>query len=148
MPVSRLSVAAIAAFMLLSIHACSKGKGPTLSAPDAYAQAQAGKLTLIDVRTPDEWRKTGVARGALRIDMANAQGETGFVRQVEAALDGNRHAPIGLIGLAGNRAAHAQDVLRGSGFTQVYNIQEGMLGGSAGPGWLARKLPVEACPRC
>ena len=148
MPVSRLSVAAIAAFMLLSIHACSKGKGPTLSAPDAYAQAQAGKLTLIDVRTPDEWRKTGVARGALRIDMANAQGEAGFVRQVEAALDGNRHAPIGLIGLAGNRAAHAQEVLRGSGFTQVYNIQEGMLGGSAGPGWLARKLPVEACPRC
>jgi len=148
MLVSRLSVAAIAAFMLLSIHACSKGKGPTLTAPDAYAQAQAGKLTLIDVRTPGEWRKTGVAQGALRIDMTNAQGETGFVRQVETALGGNKHVPIGLIGLAGNRAAHAQEVLRGSGFTQVFNIQEGMLGGSAGPGWLARKLPVEPCRNC
>ena len=148
MSVSRLSGAALAAFMLLSIHACSQDKGPTLSAPDAYAQAQAGKLTLIDVRTPDEWRKTGVAQGALRINMANAQGEAGFIRQVEAALGGNRNLPVGLIGLAGNRSANAQKVLRESGFTHVYNIKEGMLGGGAGPGWIARKLPVEACPRC
>ena len=148
MPVSRLSVAAFAAFILLSIQACSKDIGPTMAAPDAYAQAQAGKLTLIDVRTPDEWRKTGVAQGALRIDMTNVQGEAGFVRQVDAALGGNKHLPVGLIGLAGNRSANAQKVLRESGFTHVYNIKEGMLGGSAGPGWIARQLPVEPCPRC
>ena len=148
MPVSRLSGAVFAAFILLSIQACSPDKGPTMAAPDAYAQAQAGKLTLIDVRTPDEWRKTGVAQGALRIDMTNARGEAGFIRQVDAALGGNKHLPVGLIGLAGNRAANAQKVLRESGFTHVYNIKEGMLGGSAGPGWIARKLPVEPCPRC
>ena len=148
MSMSRLSGVVFAAFMLLSIQACSPDKGPTLSAPDAYAQARTGKLTLIDVRTPDEWRKTGVAQGALRIDMANAQGEAGFIRQVEAALGGNRNLPVGLIGLAGNRSANAQKVLRESGFTHVYNIKEGMLGGGAGPGWIARKLPVEACPRC
>ncbi|HEY9145600.1 MAG TPA: rhodanese-like domain-containing protein, partial [Thiobacillus sp.] len=89
MPVSRLSVTAIAAFILLSIQACSNDIGPTMAAPDAYAQAQAGKLTLIDVRTPDEWRKTGVAQGALRIDMTNVQGEAGFVRQVDTATGGN-----------------------------------------------------------
>ena len=148
MPVSRLSVAAFAAFILLSIQACSNDKGPTLTAPDAYAQAQAGKLTLIDVRTPDEWRKTGVAQGALRIDMTNVQGEAGFVRQVDAATGGNRQTPVALIGLAGNRSANAQKVLRESGFTHVYTIKEGMLGGSAGPGWIARRLPVEPCPRC
>ena len=148
MSVFRLSVVALAAFMLPSIHACSEDKGPTLSAPDAYAQVQAGKLTLIDVRTPDEWRQTGVAKGALRINMANAQGETGFIQQVEAALGGNKHRPVGLIGLAGNRSANAQKVLRASGFTHVYIIKEGMLGNSAGPGWIARRLPVEACPRC
>lgn len=148
MSMYRLSGAVLAALMLLLIQACTPDKGPTLSAPDAYAQARAGKLTLIDVRTPDEWRKTGVAQGALRIDMTNAQGEAGFIRQVETALGGDRSLPVGLIGLAGNRSANAQKVLRESGFTHVYNIKEGMLGGSAGPGWIARRLPVEPCPRC
>jgi len=148
MSVSRLSVAALAAFALLSLGACSRDNGLTLSAPDAYAQVQAGTLTLIDVRTSDEWRQTGVAQGALRINMANTQGEAGFVRQVDAALGGGRNASIGLIGLAGSRATHAQEVLRASGFTHVYTIKEGMLGSSAGPGWIARKLPVEPCPRC
>ena len=50
MSASRLSLAALAAFVLLSIHACSRENGPTLSAPDAYARAQAGTLTLIDIR--------------------------------------------------------------------------------------------------
>lgn len=148
MSVSRLSVAVLAGFALLSLGACSRDNGLTLSAPDAYAQIQAGTLTLIDVRTSDEWRQTGVAQGALRINMANAQGEAGFVREVDAALGGDRNAPIGLIGLAGSRATNAQKVLRDSGFNHVYTIKEGMLGSSAGPGWIARKLPVEPCPRC
>ncbi|MHB1093532.1 rhodanese-like domain-containing protein [Thiobacillus sp.] len=148
MSVSRRSVAVFAAFALVSLGACSRDGGPPLSAPDAYAQAKAGTLTLIDVRTPDEWRKTGVAQGALRIDMAGPQGEAGFVQRVDAAMGGNRNAPIGLIGLAGNRAANARKVLRESGFSHVYTIKEGMLGSSAGPGWIARKLPVEACPNC
>src|SRR3569833_2586247 len=148
MSVSRLSVAALAALALLSLGACSRDNGLTLSAPDAYAQIQAGTLTLIDVRTSDEWRQTGVAQGALRINMANTQGEAGFVRQVDAALGGDRNASIGIIGLAGSRATHAQEVLRTSGFTHVYTIKEGMLRSSAGPGWIARKLPVEPCPRC
>jgi rhodanese-related sulfurtransferase len=41
-----------------------------------------------------------------------------------------------------------QQALRKAGFTQVYNIDEGMVGSSAGPGWIARGLPVEACQRC
>ena len=148
MSVPRLSIAVIAAFMLLSLHACSRDNGLTLSAPEAYAQAQAGKLTLIDIRHPDEWRQTGVAKGALRIDMTNTQGESGFVEQVAAGMGGRKHAPIGLLSIAGNRGTNAQQVLRQAGFTHVYNIKEGMMGSSAGPGWIARGLPVVACPRC
>jgi len=148
MSVSRLSIAAIAAFLLLSIHACSRDSGPTLTAPDAYAQAQAGKLTLIDIRHPDEWRQTGVAKGALRIDMANAQGEAGFIKLVAAEMGGRKNAPIGLLSIAGNRGANAQQVLREAGFTHVYNVKEGMMGSSAGPGWIERGLPMEPCPGC
>ena len=148
MSVPRLSVAAIAAFMLLSIHACSRDNGPTLSAPEAYAQSQAGTLTLIDIRHPDEWRQTGVAQGALRIDMTDTQGEAGFVEQVVTQMGGRKNAPIGILSIAGNRGANAQQVLREAGFTHVYNIKEGMMGSGAGPGWIARGLPLVACPGC
>jgi rhodanese-related sulfurtransferase len=148
MLVPRLSVSVIAAFMLLSVNACSRDSGPTLAAPDAHAQAQAGKLTLIDVRHTDEWLQTGVAKGALRIDMTNNQGEAGFIRQVSMALNGDKNSPIALVSLTGNRGSNAQRVLREAGFTHVYNIKEGMMGSSAGPGWIQRGLPVEACPRC
>ena len=148
MLVPRLSVVVLAAFALVSLGACSRGSGPALSAPDAYAQMQAGTLTLIDVRTPGEWGETGVARGALRISMASAQGETGFIQQVDAAVRSNKKIPIALIGLAGSRAANAQKALLASGFSHVYTVSEGMRGSSAGPGWIARKLPVEPCPRC
>jgi len=146
--VQRLSVAAAAALMLLSINACSRDSGPMLAAPDAYAQAQSGTLTLIDIRRPDEWRQTGVAKDALRINMAHPQGVSGFVQQVAAELGGDKNAPIGLICRTGNRTTQMQRVLREAGFTQVYNIKEGMAGSSAGPGWIARGLPVEPCTHC
>lgn len=144
----RLPVLFAAALMLLAIHACSREDGPTLAAPDAYALAQAGKLTLIDVRRPDEWRQTGVAQGALRISMAHPGGTDGFVREVETKVGGDRNAPIGLLCRAGNRTTRVQHALREAGFTHVYNIREGMTGSTAGPGWIKRGLPVQACPGC
>jgi rhodanese-related sulfurtransferase len=134
--------------MLLSITACSRDDGPTLAAPEAYAEAQAGKLTLIDIRRPDEWRQTGVAKDALRINMAHPQGAPGFVGQVASEVGGNLDAPIGLICRTGSRTTRMQQALREAGFTRVYNIREGMVGSSAGPGWIARGLPVERCQSC
>jgi rhodanese-related sulfurtransferase len=38
-----------------------------------------------------------------------------------------------------------QRYLQSQGFTQVYNVKEGMAGSGAGPGWLKRGLPVDKC---
>ncbi len=141
MSVPRLSVAIIAIFMLM-LHGCSKDRDSILSAPDAYAMVQSGQLTLIDVQRPDEWKNTGVAKGALHIDMSSTQGEAGFVRQVSDKVQGDKNAAIGLISQAGNRSENARQTLHTAGFTHVYNIKEGMRGSSAGPGWIARGLPV------
>lgn len=143
MLVSRLLSAALASCLLLSINACTQDTGTTLSAPEAYEQMQAGKLMLIDVRHPDEWHQTGVAKGALRIDMAHPKGEEGFVEQVRSELKDDKQAPVALISLGGNRAANAQQMLTRAGFTHVYNVKEGMMGSSAGPGWIARGLPLD-----
>lgn len=141
MSVPRLSIAIIVAFMLM-LNGCSRDNDSTLSAPDAYAMVQSGELTLIDVQRPDEWKKTGVAQGALHIDMSSTQGEAGFIRQVSDKVQGDKNAPIGLISQAGNRSENARQTLHAAGFTQVYNVKEGMRGSSAGPGWIAHKLPV------
>ena len=144
----RIALAAAAALTLISINACSQENATALAAPDAYAQAQAGQVKLIDIRRPDEWRQTGVAKGAARINMEHPQGPAGFVRQVSAEVGGNLDAPIALICRTGNRTTHMEQVLRQAGFTNVYNIKEGMAGSSAGPGWIKRGLPVEPCPTC
>lgn len=132
-----------AVLMLLSAAACSPGTGPTLSAPEAHARARAGTLTLVDIRRPDEWRQTGVAENALRINMAHPKGAAGFVGQVASEVEGDTGAPIGLICRTGNRSRQMQQALREAGFTEVYNVEEGMAGSRAGPGWIVRGLPVE-----
>ena len=118
---------------------------PDLAAPDAAAAVAAGKITLIDIRTPPEWKETGVAKGARRVNMLHPQGAPGFVEQLLGEVKGDRNAPIALICRTGNRTTQVQRYLQSVGFTQVYNVKEGMAGSAAGPGWLKRGLPVEAC---
>ena len=143
---SILAAALTAALLVLA--GCSVQSGPELSAPDALARAEAGQLTIIDIRTPQEWRQTGVGKGVQRLDMRHPGGPKGFVADVLASVGGDRTAPIGLLCRTGNRSGQMQRLLLDNGFTQVFNVREGMVGSSAGPGWIKRGLPVEPCARC
>jgi rhodanese-related sulfurtransferase len=116
-----------------------------IAAPDAYAALESGKLTLIDIRTPPEWRETGLAKGAKRLDMLHPGGAPGFVADLLKQVGNDRNAPIGLICRTGNRTTQVTRYLEAQGFTQVFNIKEGMVGSAAGPGWIKRGLPVEPC---
>lgn len=125
--------------------ACSsEAAGPQLEAPEAFRRVQAGEMLLVDIRRPEEWRQTGVAAGAVRLDMRDPR----FVESLLEQLKGDPHAPVGLICRTGNRTTQVQQALLRLGFTRVYNVREGMAGSAAGPGWLARGLPVEPCNRC
>lgn len=119
-----------------------------LAAPEARELMEREQLTVIDIRTPREWRQTGVAKGVLRINMLHPDGPRGFLDEVLRSVDGDRNAPIGLICRTGNRTTQVQRFLQAQGFTQVYNIREGMAGSGAGPGWLRRGLPTEPCRQC
>ena len=116
-----------------------------MSAPDAAAAVKAGKYTLIDIRTPPEWKETGVAEGAKLINMLHPQGAPGFVNALLAETNGDRNAPIALICRTGNRTTQVQRYLQSQGFTNVVNVKEGMAGSAAGPGWLKRGLPTTSC---
>ena len=121
---------------------------PDMAAPDAAAAVAAGKITLIDIRTPPEWKETGVAKGASLINMLHPQGAPGFTNALLEKVKGDKNAPIALICRTGNRTTQAQKFLESQGYTQVYNVKEGMAGSSAGPGWLKRGMPVDACRNC
>lgn len=132
-------------FAGLACHALVAQADPDLAAPDAAAAADAGKITLIDIRTPPEWKQTGVAKGARLVNMVHPQGAPGFVNALLEQINGDRSTPIALICRTGNRTTQVQRYLQSQGFTQVYNVKEGMAGSAAGPGWIKRGLPVETC---
>jgi rhodanese-related sulfurtransferase len=135
---------------LLLIASPVRADGPAIvDAPTAQARAASGEITLIDVRSPAEWRKTGVPHGAMPVTIHHRAGIRGFVAETDRALGGNKDRPVALICATGRRSAVAAEALRRAGFTNVLNIREGMLGNRAdGPGWLGRKLPVDDCKSC
>jgi rhodanese-related sulfurtransferase len=114
--------------------------GPGLDAPTALQRATAGEITLVDIRRPDEWQATGSAVAAHRLDMRRPD----FIAALDALLGGDRSRPVALICAGGVRSARLARLLTDQGFTQVIDVPEGMLGSSAGPGWIARGLPVVA----
>jgi rhodanese-related sulfurtransferase len=119
-----------------------------ISADEARRLTEGGSLTLIDVRSPTEWRQTGVPEGALAITIHDARGEAGFVEAVLAAVGGDRDRPIAVICASGVRSHRAQQWLADNGFRNVADVREGMLGRGDDPGWLDRGLPVEPCATC
>lgn len=105
-----------------------------LSAREAHDRQRAGDITLIDVRTPAEWRQTGVPQGAQRATLQ----DTDFLKQVMTHA-GGFEAPVAFICRSGQRSGQGAAQARAVGFTQVFNV----IGGVEGPdGWLAERLPV------
>ncbi|WP_332674339.1 rhodanese-like domain-containing protein [Aromatoleum sp.] len=138
----------LAAALLPAMFSPAWAAPAEITPQEAQARATTGALTLVDVRTPREWRETGVAAGAARIDMNQPDGADGFVKAVLEGVGGDRDAPIAFICRSGNRSGHVQRLLAEQGFTQVQSVSEGMSGSSAGPGWIKRGLPLEPCGGC
>lgn len=126
---------------------------PIMSAPDAYRAARSGEVLLIDIRTPREWRRTGVPLYSKRATMQGPDGLDGLLRAVLAMTNGNRARPIALICATGVRSSRARAFLIRQGFTHVRDVSEGMEGHGAfaAPdkrGWLRREMPVVRCGEC
>jgi rhodanese-related sulfurtransferase len=114
--------------------------GTVVSPGDAHAQATAGKLVLIDVRTPQEWRETGVPASAHAVTMH--QDPKVFLDTLAKLTGGDKSKAIAIICRTGNRTTSLQGQLKQVGFTNVLNVVEGVVGGRNGPGWQKAGLPM------
>lgn len=146
----RISIIAVAlVFGQLGGQIAAQAAEKRISAIEAYNGVVNGSLTLIDIRSPGEWEKSGIPKGSIPITMHNPAGKAAFKKAVLAAVKGNKKRPIALICAVGGRSHWAQGYLKEHGFTQVVDVAEGMFGrGKTMPGWLKRDLPVEPCKSC
>ncbi len=114
--------------------------GGQLDVSQAHQQAVSGDVLLVDIRTPREWRATGIGQGAQPLDMRRDD----FVQALTTLTGGDQSAPVALICARGVRSARLSNQLTEAGFTNIIDVPEGMLGSAAGPGWVRAGLPVEA----
>lgn len=106
----------------------------------AQALAKTGDVLLLDIRTPREWKQTGVSPLATTLNMR----ESSFGSKLMGLIENNRDRPIALICATGGRSGYLAQVMAEAGFSNVYDVSEGMMGSKAGPGWIGTGLPVVA----
>lgn len=85
---------------------------------------------LLDVRTPEEYAQGHIA-GAVLLPLGGLDG-------TEEALPDDRATPIFVYCRSGNRSAQAAGILADRGYTDVRNLDGGILD------WQAAGYPVEA----
>ena len=137
---------ALGAALSVAVVGLSMGAQPAqaaetvIKAPDAYVAAKAGNIILVDIRTPREWAQTGIAEGAVALDMTHKS----FVDSLVKLRSAHPDKPIALICRTGNRSGYVFDALNKQGFPNLMDVSEGMAGGPNGKGWIPHGLPTYA----
>lgn len=109
--------------LAVTVAACGSAAEGTVTLVDAEASEQliesTRDLVVLDVRTPEEVAD-GALPGAINIDLSSPE----FTRQV-AELD--RNVPYFVYCRSGNRSAQAVRIMQDLGFTEIYELDGGIL---------------------
>lgn len=108
------------------------------SVKQAHEALQEDRIRLLDIRSPKEWRETGVAQGAWPVSMHDMK----FMARLRAVRELAESRPIALICATGNRSGLVTRALHMAGHDGLIDVSEGMLGSRAGQGWIRSGLPV------
>ena len=100
---SHLTMSVATLIMLLSAFAVGSNELSVISAREANEKSAGGDLLIIDVRTPAEWRETGIPRSAARANIFDHD----FIEQVTRIVGSDRSQLIAVICARGNRSTRA-----------------------------------------
>ena len=124
-------------FVGFMLAAC--GEPPPYSNLDnaGLKQILSQQVALVDVRRPEEWRETGVVEGSQKMTFVDESGRLvpNFLQDFQRRYA--KDQPVALICRTGNRTdVLARHLIKEMGYTQVYNVRDGIMG------WLADDQPV------
>jgi rhodanese-related sulfurtransferase len=95
-------------------------------------------VTIVDIRTPGEWKQTGVVAGSQLVQFVDEKGRYDaeqFMLKVNAVADPSK--PVVLICRSGNRTRTAAQLISSANpQRKVYNVKEGLIG------WNKSGLPM------
>jgi rhodanese-related sulfurtransferase len=109
---------------------------------EAHRLSAAGAATIVDVRTPQEYREVGHVPETPLVVWPRGGGPDELQRFVEEIRE--RHEPgdtLLLLCRSGVRSHYAAHVLSQAGFDRAFNVLEGFEGAVPGQGWRAAGLP-------
>ncbi len=105
----------------------------------AYELANKGEIVLVDVRTPNEWMRTGLPEPAVAISLQDPQ----FLQKLEQAVDGDKSRKIAFICASGARSGQVAQALKQYGWEHTINVAGGMTGSMRTAGWAQLNLPIK-----
>lgn len=106
---------------MLNLFRSSGPKVSSIAPADAIARAQAGTLTLLDVREVAEVAASGKAKGAVHIPLGLVTVKADpKAPDLDPRLSPDK--PVAVYCMMGGRSAKAAEALIAMGYTEVYNL--------------------------
>lgn len=108
----------LAILMILVLAGCSGGTYKNVNAKEGKNLIDQGKVTVLDVRTPEEYN-SGHIPGAKLVPLQVIEGEADKLNKDKSYL---------VVCHSGNRSQQASEILTEKGFKKIYNMTGGMNG--------------------
>jgi rhodanese-related sulfurtransferase len=140
-----LGAAAVAAVVVVGLGTFggASAENVTLEAPSGAGLVADKTMLLVDIRTPAEWKETGVVEGALLVTYSTPDA---FVAAVKPYLKPGQR--LGLICRSGNRSSRAAQQVAPLIKGQIVDIAGGM-GRILGQGYRpVRPTRKQGCASC
>lgn len=100
------------------------------------------KVTIVDIRTPEEWKETGIVEGSHLLTFFDKNGRyniDAWMSDFEKIV--NKNQPVILICRTGNRTTTVSNFLdKKMGYQSVYNVKKGILD------WIKTGNPIVKVP--
>lgn len=100
------------------------------------------KVTIVDIRTPEEWKETGIVEGSHLLTFFDKNGRyniDAWISDFEKIV--NKNQPVILICRTGNRTTTVSNFLdKKMGYQSVYNVKKGILD------WIKTGNPIVKVP--
>jgi len=123
--------------LVISLSACAELPYNNLDNKQLKTMLEQN-VPIYDVRRLDEWKQTGVIEGSQLLTFVDAGGQvkSDFLARFTAAV--GKNDPVILICRTGNRTSQlARHLVEKMGFTQVYNVRNGITQ------WIREEQPIK-----